>query len=283
MNSKEFIASGILETYALGQATTEEARLVEQMVMQFPEVKDELNAIELALQAFDFSNAVEPPAELREKILSKAPRGPAVVRGTGKVRRLDGADHWGEEAPEEENTSVQSNAFFKYAAGVAFLALIVSAWYNYKLNDEVKEKERDVLSAENLRDMYKREWDYYDSMNLVLNHELAVLKTPAMKSIELKGMELAPDAKAMAYANSSNGDVYLEIVNLPPAPEGMQYQFWGFVDGKPVDAGMIPLEGDLSGIHAMKTIPGSTGYAITLETKGGHQLPEGKIYVMGNV
>jgi anti-sigma-K factor RskA len=117
--------------------------------------------------------------------------------------------------------------------------------------------------------------------NSITQNELAILKKPQMKAIELKGMEPAPDAKAMVYANTTSGEVYLELVNLPAAPEGMQYQFWGIVDGKPVDAGMIELNADTAGMHAMKPVPNAVAYAISLEKKGGSPQPEGKIYVMG--
>jgi len=282
MDSKVFIASGALESYVMGFATEEEAKLVLEMAALHPEVKLELEEIERSIERHDAEFAIEPPVELRDNIFAIVPEISSNVKSSGKVRRLDGIEQWEENDSAEEELALDAPNFFKYAAGLALLLLIGSAWYIFKLKSEIEVKDRAIQTAENLSYMYKHEWDYYDSMNLVLNHELHVLKTPSMKTVELKGMVLAPEAKAMAYTNTTSGEVYLEILNLPPAPDGMQYQFWGFVDGKPVDAGMIPLEGNLAGIHPMKTVSGSTGYAITLEKKGGHPQPEGKIYVMGN-
>ena len=115
----------------------------------------------------------------------------------------------------------------------------------------------------------------------ILLAQVDLLKKPGMSSVELKGMEVAPDAKAMAYANTKTGEVYLEIMHLPAAPDGMQYQFWGIVDSKPVSAGMIPLTGDTTGIHPMTKVVNASAYAISLEPMGGSQQPTGKIYVMG--
>ena len=283
MDSQSFIASGALESYVMGFATEEEAKLVLEMAARYPEVKLELESIERTIERHDAEHAIEPPAELRENIIALVSGNFSNGKSSGKVRRLDGIEQWEETDTNEQTSEEESGSIFKYAAALAFILVIASAWYIFKLKSTIEEKDRAIASAETLRDMYKHEWDYYDSMNLVLYHELNVLKTPSMKSVELKGMEESPEAKAMVYTNTATGDSYLEIMKLPPAPVGMQYQFWGFVDGKPVDAGMIPLEGNLSGIHPMKTIPGSTGYAITLETLGGHPQPAGKIFVMGNV
>ncbi len=281
MKSDEFIASGILETYAMGCATEQKAKLVVEMAARYPEVKAELKAIEAALENFDKQNAVEPPNHLKAKILAKVSDsqfsvyGSEIGKSETKVVSI---------APQK-----QSN-FFKYAAAVAFVLVIGSVWYALNLTSEISDKDDQLAKLQADNELLNANMATMDTLaqtlgkkNLALLGEMNLLKRPGMKSIVLTGMEEAPDAKAMVYANTTTGDSYLEIMSLPPAPEGMQYQFWGFVDGKPVDAGMIPLEGDLAGIHPMKTIPGSTGYAITLETKGGHPQPVGKIFVMGNV
>lgn len=274
----------------MGLATEQEAKLVADMVARYPEVKSELLAIEESMEEFDQRNAVEPPAHLKSQIIGKISdnelrisdsRSATVVSGVvgkkeaEKVRTLEGSTYG----------QAKQNNFYKYAAAIAFILLIGGAWYIVQLSSMLNESNSQLMSMKGAL----REARVSDSLVTLMeqqltaaNKELNILKSPSMKVIELKGMEVAPDAKAMAYANTSSGEVYLEIMNLPPAPEGMQYQFWGIVDGKPVDAGMIPLEeNELAGIHPMKTIPNSQAYAISLEPKGGSQQPQGKIYVMG--
>lgn len=277
MDAKQFIESGILETYAMGLASAEEAKQVADMVARHPEVKAELAAIEASMENFDQQNAVAPPAELKSKILAQ------IGSVSGSQFPVSGAEERGKVVPL--NAEPKQNNFFKYAAGVALILLLGSAAYIFSLSSRLNESEDRIASLEG----GLREARISDSMMTLMEqqvtaarNELAILKSPSMKSIELKGMEVAPDAKAMVYANTSNGDSYLEIMNLPAAPDGMQYQFWGIVDGKPVDAGMIPLEGDIAGIHPMKTVPHAAAYAISLEPKGGSQQPQGEIYVMGN-
>jgi len=288
VDSKTFIESGALEAYVMGLATEQEAKLVMEMAAQYAEVKTELLAIEDAMRVFDGKNAVTPPVELKAKILARIGSSEFRVSGSASSSTVGNAES--ETQPKVRRLNDAANAavakqspFFKYAAAVALLLLIVSAYYNYSLSNKLDETTKQVAEIQAQNDQLNSTMASADSSVKKMIAEIMLLKTPAMKSVELKGMEVAPEAKAMVYANTQSGEVYLELVNLPPAPDGMQYQFWGIVDGKPVDAGMIPLDGNLSGIHPMKTVTNSTAYAISLEPKGGSQQPQGKIYVLGNV
>ena len=270
----------------MGLASEQEAKQVAEMAARYPEVKAELEAVEASMEKFDKQNEVEPPAHVKTKILSQigstvqgstVQGSPSAVPGAeerGKVRSLN----------DTVDTAQKQSSFFKYAAAVVFVLLVGSGIYILTLSSRIDEVETELTSTK----MALNEMRVSDSMMTIMNEQLTaanqqleILKKPSMKAVELKGMEAAPDAKAMAYANVSTGEVYLEIMNLPAAPEGMQYQFWGIVDGKPVDAGMIPLD-DTTGIHAMTTVKNAVAYAISLEPKGGSQQPQGKIYVMGN-
>jgi mannose-6-phosphate isomerase-like protein (cupin superfamily) len=62
---KRLIESGILEVYVLGNATAAEAAMVEEMMAQHSEVKDEIDAISITLEQYDRGNAIQPPADLR--------------------------------------------------------------------------------------------------------------------------------------------------------------------------------------------------------------------------
>jgi anti-sigma-K factor RskA len=261
----------------MGLASAEEAKLVADMVARYPEVKAELKVIEDSMENFDQKNAVEPPAHLKEKILAKVSGTPFPVSGNHETKVVS-------IAPQK-----QSNVL-KYAAAIAIILLTGSVLYNLSLSNKLNEQETAMAQSKNTQDSILRSAKQRDSIienyamridNMV--QEMTILKAPGMKSIELKGMQdVAPDAKAMAYANTTTGEVYLEIRNLPEAPEGMQYQFWGIVGGTPVNAGMIALDSDTYGIHSMTAVPNAVAYAISLEPKGGSPSPTGKIYVMGN-
>ncbi|HZG00036.1 MAG TPA: cupin domain-containing protein [Chitinophagales bacterium] len=56
----DFIASGILELYAMGQTSPQETEEVERMTLLHPEVQSEIEAIRDALEAYATAHAVEP-------------------------------------------------------------------------------------------------------------------------------------------------------------------------------------------------------------------------------
>lgn len=267
----------------MGLASEEEANLVAEMVARYPEVKAELAAIEISLENFDQKNAVAPPAHLKNEILNKT------KNVSGSQFPVSGNRN-GKTESKVVSIAPGKQSNYKFAAVAALVLLLITAGYALYVRSELASKELEVFSLNNELILQRSNLAVKDTLvnelsdeNFALITELNLLKKPGMKSIELKGMEPAPDAKAMAYANVSTGEVYLEIMNLPAAPEGMQYQFWGIVDSKPVDAGMIPVEEkDLDGIHPMITVQNATAYAISLEPMGGSQQPTGKIYVMGN-
>ncbi len=69
MNLQEYIESGVVESYALGLATPEEARELEQMLQHHPELRTELGKVEHTLHRLWLADAVPPPVELRDRTL----------------------------------------------------------------------------------------------------------------------------------------------------------------------------------------------------------------------
>ncbi len=70
MNIQEYIESGVLEEYCMGALPEEEQSFVIQMSLLYPEVKQELTHIELALEKLANANAVAPSAALKHSILT---------------------------------------------------------------------------------------------------------------------------------------------------------------------------------------------------------------------
>lgn len=60
MSTKEFIESGILESYILGFASVAEIQKVEDMIAVDSDVRQELHEISIAFEKFALANAIEP-------------------------------------------------------------------------------------------------------------------------------------------------------------------------------------------------------------------------------
>ena len=68
MDSKAYIASGIIEDYCLGILSDEESKQVEHYAQTSPEIKQEVDAFMQALEQYALDNAINPEEQIKTKI-----------------------------------------------------------------------------------------------------------------------------------------------------------------------------------------------------------------------
>ena len=68
MNIGDYITSGILEDYCLGQLTIEEEKQVETMCQDYPAVAKELQLLQQTLHKYVSNDTISRRDELRKKI-----------------------------------------------------------------------------------------------------------------------------------------------------------------------------------------------------------------------
>src|SRR5690349_19973480 len=69
-NVKSFIESGILESYVMGSSSPKEDDLVEEMTSAYNEVREELDAINEALECYAFAHSVAPTVVVKPLLLT---------------------------------------------------------------------------------------------------------------------------------------------------------------------------------------------------------------------
>ena len=305
MNTKEYIESGIIESYVLGASTIGESTEVERMALEYSDINAEIESVRNTLESYVLQYEKEPPAFLKDKIMAEIFSVPlsadrfqsAVNRGHSAVGtdQLAGDSNQSSENSQplsvnvnqiDENSreivslnnSASQRSIFRMAASWALLALSIGGniWFfkNWK-NSEDKlvalETQNQVLAQEG------------KALKASYQEEVAILQNPNFKIIKLLGQKDAPDATALVYFDKIKQEVYLSALRLPQAPTGKQYQLWAIIDGKPVDAGMINGAGN---VLRMKSLTNAVAFAISLENTGGSTTeagPKGVIYVMGAV
>lgn len=283
MNTKEYIESGILESYVLGVATAGESAEVERLALEYPAIRQELDAITNSLETYALQYETEPPAFLKNKIMESLFNEHTIVDNSNagsinqSVREIT--------EPREVvslNQNIQSSApqrsIFKMAASWVLLALSISA--NIWFFKNWKNSEEKVLALESQNQILAKEGQ---TLKASYQEEVAILQNPDVKIIQLSGQPVAPQAKALVYFDKTKQEVYLSSLTLPEVPKGKQYQLWAIVDGKPVDAGMIDSKGN---VLKMKSFSNAVAFAISLEDTGGSTTevgPKGAVYVMGAV
>ena len=110
----------------------------------------------------------------------------------------------------------------------------------------------------------------------------------SVKMAAMKGQSVSPQSYSTVYWDTASHDVYLFINNLPKPADEMQYQLWAFVNGKPVDMGLIDNQVFVNQKKLLikaKNAQNAEAFAITLEKKNRPDIskPEGVVYVAGNL
>ena len=275
MDSKEYISSGILESYILGHASPEEAGILECVMKNNAEVKAAYEEAQKTFELLATAQAVTPPNDLKSKIWDKI-QLEQNVEDEKPVIPLNSVEPKAEiqQIETQERKIEKSNGWknFAVAATVLFLVSIGANLYWMSSQNEMK-NELAVLKSDK------------QSQNLAmqnLEQKLKITSNPNMLKIVLAGVEKHPESNAVVYWDKTSKDVYLTANSLPKAPEGMQYQLWAIADGKPVSAGMYTDDKDAK--IALANIPSAQAFAITLEKEGGSEIPTMEnMYVMGGV
>lgn len=253
METREYIESGVLELYVYDQLSPAERRDVEAMCALHPDVRAELEAIQASMDAYATVGPVQPPAALRERILSQlelteAPEPPVVKMP----------------APQPS---------YNWMAAAAAVLLLVSLSINYYQYDQNKALNGQVAQLQTDRNVMADNNAHLTKQINIVTADLAVLSNPANVKIELAGLPLSPAAKALIYWDRQRKSTYINTTGLPPLAEGKQYQLWAIVDGKPVDLGVLPLTPQETILAQMRDVSEPQAFAITIEPKGGSAGP----------
>src|SRR5262245_41625771 len=111
MDLKAYIESGVLESYAMGMASAEEALQVERLCAEHPEVRLELEAIRRSLETYALAHSAKPSDAVKKRV-------------TAAIRK---------EAKPKSNTIRPIPGNYRFAAIAASIMLVVSVGINVAL------------------------------------------------------------------------------------------------------------------------------------------------------
>jgi len=113
---------------------------------------------------------------------------------------------------------------------------------------------------------------------------VALLGAPETRAIVLAGLEPSPGASARMWWNETQRAGYFVASGLPAVPAGKTYQLWLVAGGKPISAGVFPVDprGQAAlRVGPMPAAPTAEVFAVTLEPAGGLPAPSGPMYLAG--
>jgi anti-sigma-K factor RskA len=245
VNIKEYISSGVVESYVLGLLTAQERFEFEQYCEAYPELKAARNAFEVAVEKQAIENAVPPPAQVKEKVLSAIQQKPTST--TAKVNGM---------AP----TTTRRSSGVGWLAAASVILFLVAGYFAYTFynqNKDLKNTNSELEAKINRTDSI---------MNKMLDEQKAI-NDPNVMVVNMVGTQKASPGSASIYWDSTSTNVYLVVKNMPNLPTEKQYQLWALIDGKPVDLGLFD-QPKPNVILKMKNTQKADAFAITIESRG---------------
>lgn len=271
---KEYIASGILESVALGIASEQEMQEVKCLSHIYPEIATELHAIESSLEKAAMEMAIAPDQAVKDRLLT-------IIAQTPQDQKEQQAQN-GKVISMTPQTTSATPWKWMTAASIILLIGIGSMWLlslNHvkdidskmaKLQVE-KEQNEQVITAMQV------EQDHLVAMKeLIGRHD--------MQKVILMGTPKDPKACVHFMWSKEKHQGMMLAECITETPKDMQYQLWAIVDNKPVSLGLFDHEELMNSTEPFDvTMDHVASFAITIEKRGGVASPTlENMVVIGN-
>jgi anti-sigma-K factor RskA len=252
LNIQEYISSGILEAYALGEVTASERAEVEQAILHYPELKEELRKVEETIEALAQKASVMPAPGLKQRIMSAA---------SANKR----------EATILSMRQPSQTRVWKLAAAASIAVAIGMSYMAFDYRSRWIERE---IAFNELNSRNRQIAEDYNVVNQKLDKiqgDLTIIESTAFKKVVMKGTANDLQALASVYWNESTQEVYVSVQRLKEISHEKQFQLWANVKGKMVDVGVF--DAGFTGLLKMKNVSGAAAFAVTIEPRGGNENP----------
>jgi len=104
----------------------------------------------------------------------------------------------------------------------------------------------------------------------------ALVTAPAVKVSPLRPVDEQSPARGILFVAADNQHWYLAVHDLPPAPEGRDYQLWWVAEEGTFSGGVFDLEaGEKKELYSETMPAGTRDVLITLEPARGVSKPTG--------
>ncbi len=256
---KAYIESGILELYVLGDVSPGEKLQVEEMASRHPAIKAELDEIEHSMELFAEANAVEPPAQLRDRVLN------SLLTNFGDDNNFPSKHP----QPVKDNVialpAPKANSFYKYAFAACLALLIASVVVLFSVYNKLQDANTQLVALNSTNQKFSSTVNFMD-------RQLSIYRDTSFKVIKLKGTANHANALMLVAFSPAKKKVVIDMADLkmPANDKEHQYQLWALVSGKPVSLGVFDKDAaDSSLMKEMKSVPVAQAFAVTLEPRGG--------------
>jgi len=226
-------------------ASSNDREEFEKLCLEYPELAEAKRKFELSLESKALSEAVIPPASVKENIFETIRAEDALIR----MRSNEMPDI--KVVPLRKRTGI----YWTVAACVILLAGCLGLiLFFYQKNEELQAQ---LINVETKKD------SLYQRSNL-LEEQLLRDKSVVQKSsfqVQQKGLP----ASITVFWDSTSANVYLVIKNLAELPPGQRYQLWTVTSAKYKSMGLFDAPVNDNLILKMNNVQEADSFTITIE------------------
>ena len=274
MDIQAYINSGVLELYVLDRLSPDERRQVESYAEQYPEIRQEIEEIELALEKYAVLNGqlTPPPPTALSAVLAALP---ATTPRPATAPRKD--------PPPTSAVSVPPKRP-NWPLWLLALALGMALFGLYYFYQQAQSRDASIGELQQRFTTLEQDCERIRDNNQQNRQQLALLSDADTRSIVLAGSDNAPDSRAVVFYNQQAGEVLFSASNLPAPPTGRQYQLWAIDANGPQDLGVLDEELTSDTLLDVRFVADAAAFAITLQDAGGSPTPDlSQLQVIGEV
>ena len=264
MDIKKYISSGILEKYVLGMVTEVEQREVEQYAGSHPEIRAELDAIEIAMEQYAQIHELPTPVGVEAKF----------------NQRIDELSAKNPSPPRKDDLNQKNKGGFWLPLFLVG-ALLATGWWAFSNSQKYNNSQSELSIVKSDLTTLETNCNETNRENEALKNTIKILQDPNNQVTSMSG----EDILASVIWNSQTQKSYLNLNTekpLPTPPAGKQYQLWAIVDGAPVNMEPFDLVLEDGVLQEVPFIENVSAFAVSLENEGGSPTPT-EVIMVGNV
>ncbi len=250
------------EPYALGILSADERQAFERHLPSCDSCQQAVQDARLVGLALGQSvEMVDPPAQLRSRVLAAATASPQLS------------------APRAARGATALPWWLSAAASIAAIVFGLQ-WWNAERKLAIAES--NLQSTQQQLAMATSQMASARAVADRAQEQLDIVAARDVVLVVLAGQSPAPSAAGRVYWSPSRGLAF-SATSLPPLPEGRVYQLWLVTSGAPVSAALVTPGADgtaralVAGVGAVEP----KAFAVTIEPAGGVPAPTGAMYLLG--
>ena len=279
MDIQAYISSGKLELFVLGDLNETEQQEVLAMAKKYPEINQEILAIEDAMLAIDQASAVSPSPKLKDKIFDtleieeKAP----IPINSEEVKASS-------EKLINSKDVTASNPWKTFAVAASVVAVISVGIAIYFANQYFDVEERFAIALQQNAILAEEVQTNQVKLN-ELNSGMERFITGNFEKILMKGegFPMQKDAAVDVFWDTESKEVLVSVNQLASLDPNNDYQLWAIGEEGPIGIGLVD-PGQKLDLQVMDIASDAQAFAITIEPKGGSKSPTlEKLVVLGEV